>query len=203
MYICSRVPTRCSALGRTARQNSARPYYLRFVSWLQTITHFPGSSHLSPFSAGFIPPRTESPSVSFSRAHPRPPPPPFAARPSTPRASRRRRRPHLPLHLHGHPFSPAPPPPPPLFPFLYRIYSSLSAYGHVRTMQRSNGFVIELPSTANFILFWESADTHALALGTTRARQDEMEFVRLFVARDRPAGCRKVFQGLKAAIGEK
>lgn len=69
MYICSRVPTRCSALGRTARQNSARPYYLRFVSWLQTITHFPGSSHLSPFSAGFIPP-AQSPSVSFSRAHP-------------------------------------------------------------------------------------------------------------------------------------
>lgn len=82
-------------------------------------------------------------------------------------------------------------------------------------MQRSNGFVIELPSTANFILFWESADTHARARASERAstrtraneheraRQDEMEFVRLFVARDRPAGCRKVFQGLRAAIGEK
>lgn len=54
-----------------------------------------------------------------------------------------------------------------LFLFLYRIYSSLSAYGHVRTMQRSNGFVIELPSTANFILFWESADTHARTHATT------------------------------------
>lgn len=48
MYVCSHVPGRCSALGRSATQNSARPYYLRFVSWLQTITHFPGSSHLSP-----------------------------------------------------------------------------------------------------------------------------------------------------------
>lgn len=51
MYVCSHVPTRCSALGRSATQNSARPYYLRFVSWLQTITHFPSSSHLSPFSS--------------------------------------------------------------------------------------------------------------------------------------------------------
>lgn len=45
--------------------------------------------------------------------------------------------------------------------------------------------------------------TRARAHARVRARQDEMEFVRLFVARDRPAGCRKVFQGLKAAIGEK
>lgn len=87
----------------------------------------------------------------------------------------------LPLHLHGHPFNPAP-----LFPFLHRIGSSLSAYGHVRTMQRSNGFVIELPSTANFILFWESADTHARA-PRSRTPRREMKFVRLFVARDRTA----------------
>lgn len=92
--------------------------------------------------------RPSAPSSAPSR--PSPPPPPC---------------PHLPLHLHGHPFSPAP-----LFPFLYRIYSSLSAYGHVRTMQRSNGFVIELPSTANFILFWESADTHARTHARSLAR---------------------------------
>lgn len=65
-------------------------------------------------------------------------------------------------------------------------------------MQRSNGFVIELPSTANFILFWESADTHARTYARhDRARQDEMKFVRLFVARDRSVRCRKVFRGIK------
>lgn len=136
MYICSRVPTRCTALARTARQNSARPYYLRFVSWLQTITHFPGSSHLSPF-----------PWLALYHPHSLRL---FLSRRTTPSN----------LFICTATLSP-PPAPRALFPFLYRIYSSLSAYGHVRTMQRSNGFVIELPSTANFILFWESADTHA------------------------------------------
>lgn len=162
MYICSHVPTRCSALGRTARQNSARPYYLRFVSWLQTITHFPGSSHLSPFSAGFIPP-AQSPSVSFSLFLSRARPATLFHSLSSPGGGRLGSpspRPHLPLHLHGHPFSSTPPL---SFPFSIAFTLPLSAYGHVRTMQRSNGFVIELPSTANFILFWESADTHARA----------------------------------------
>lgn len=118
--------------------------------------------------AGFIPP-AQSPSLSLA---PLPPTSSFARPPFL-----------YPRHRA-------------LFPFLYRIYSSLSAYGHVRTMQRSNGFVIELPSTANFILFWESADTHAR---TPRPCQDEMKFVRLFVARDRSVRCRKVFRRLKAA----
>lgn len=106
--------------------------------------------------AGFIPP-AQSPSLSLVSRHSL-----------------------LPLHLHGHPFSPSPSPLAPtpalraLFLFLYRIYSSLSAYGHVRTMQRSNGFVIELPSTANFILFWESADTHARTPRPYTPRRNEI-----------------------------
>jgi len=98
--------------------------------------------------AGFIPP-AQSPSLSLAQRHSL-----------------------LPLHLHGQPFST--PPPRALFLFLYRIYSSLSAYGHVRTMQRSNGFVIELPSTANFILFWESADTHARMPRPCTPRRNEI-----------------------------
>lgn len=68
MYVCSHVPGRCSALGRSATQNSARPYYLRFVSWLQTITHFPGSSHLSP-----SPPPSASLPLYLSHSDPLPP----------------------------------------------------------------------------------------------------------------------------------
>lgn len=145
MYICSRVPTRCTALGRTARQNSARPYYLRFVSWLQTITHFPGSSHLSPFPGlALYHPHSPRPSLSLAPHH-LPFPPPFY------------------LFICTTTLSPA------LFLFLRRIYSSLSAYGHVRTMQRSNGFVIELPSTANFILFWKVLiHTHPARHGAPR-----------------------------------
>lgn len=52
---------------------------------------------------------------------------------------------------------------------------------------KSNGFsYIELSSTAKFILFSESADTHARR---ERARQDEMKFVRLFATRDRSVRC--------------
>lgn len=103
--------------------------------------------------AGFIP-LAQSPSVSFSRVASRRAAPPAPPSPPPPTSSFAR-----PPFLF--------PPDAALFPFLYRIYSSLSAYGHVRTMQRSNGFVIELPSTANFILFWESADTHARTHATT------------------------------------
>lgn len=96
--------------------------------------------------AGFIPP-AQSPSVSFSRVAPRTT---FSSPSYLFICTATLSLPDIALFL-----------------FPYRIYSSLSAYGRVRTMQRSNGFVIELPSTANFILFWESADTHARTHATT------------------------------------
>ena len=140
MYVCSHVPTRCSALGRSATQNSARPYYLRFVSWLQTITHFPGSSHLSPFSSLWLYiSRTVPLFVSF----------PFSSPASTPVPT--------PLSLSlslssslssfcSH------------FPTSFaRSPSSLCAlrfsFMIVHRAQLRNGFIIELPSAMNLSLF--------------------------------------------------
>lgn len=155
MYICSRVFTRCTALGTAQAEfrSALLPSICQLAADDNAFPWFVLSLTLS--LAGFIPP-AQSPSVRL-----------FLLRRVASRLAARTTftsSPLLPLHLHGHPFSP---PDAALFPFLYRIYSSLSAYGHVRTMQRSNGFVIELPSTANFILFWESADTHARTHATT------------------------------------
>lgn len=127
MYICSRVPTRCTALGRTARQNSARPYYLRFVSWLQTITHFPGSSHLSPFPGmALYHPHSPRPSLSLAPHHlPSPSLLPSPSPPSSP----------FYLFICTASLSPCS-----LSLSPSRLLSSLSTYGHARTMQRSNGF---------------------------------------------------------------
>lgn len=140
--ICSHVPTRCSALGRSARQNSARPYYLRFVSWLQTITHFPGSPRLSPSPSPPALYLSHSPSVclfSFLFSGflaPTPPAPnhPFYSpfRPSVL---------ILPTSFSG--------PPPALFSALALRFPFMT----VHRAQLRNGFIIKLPSGRNLILF--------------------------------------------------
>lgn len=184
MYICSRVPTRCTALARTARQNSARPYYLRFVSWLQTITHFPGSSHLSPF-------------LWLALYHPH--------------------SLHLFLSCRATPsylfictatLSPPPPPPSPLPQHCALSFSSSIAFTLLFLRMAMCALCSEvMVSLLNYhqlqISFYFGKvliHTHARH---DRTRQDEMKFVRLFVARDRSVRCRKVFRRLKAATGEK
>ena len=129
MYVCSHVPTRCSALGRSATQNSARPYYLRFVSWLQTITHFPSSSHLSPLSSLWLYVSRVVPlSVSFSFSSPASPPPsPLSSFCS-----------HFPTSFARSPFS---------------LCALRFSFMIVHRAQLRNGFIIELPSTMNLSLF--------------------------------------------------
>lgn len=156
MYVCSHVPSRCSALGRSATQNSARPYYLRFVSWLQTITHFPGSSHLSPSP----PPSPSSPSASppLYLSHSLYLPPPLSI--SFPFSS-------IPLRCSNRPPSPSSSVHPFVlllsFPRLFRPLSWPSLF-HARALfafafmivhraQLRNGFIIELPSAMNLSLF--------------------------------------------------
>lgn len=151
MYVCNHVPTRCSALGPSARQNSAQPYYLRFVSWLQTITHFPRSSRLPLFR------RPAAPSIAGFP--PLAPPPPALA---------------LGLYLLHSPFVclfsflfsgflprshslfrrfaliRRPPPP---SSFLFSPVTLRFPFMTVHRAQLRNGFIIELPSGMNLILF--------------------------------------------------
>lgn len=152
MYVCNHVPTRCSALGPSARQNSAQPYYLRFVSWLQTITHFPRSPRPPTRPPSCVPP----PPPGFP---PLAPPPPALA---------------LGLYLLHSPFvclfsflfsgflprshSPFPrfalirrPPPP--SSFLLSPVTLRFPFMTVHRAQLRNGFIIELPSGMNLILF--------------------------------------------------
>lgn len=146
MYVCSHVPTRCSPLGRSARQNSAQPYYLRFVSWLQTITHFPLSSHLSPFPSLWALCLSYSPLYLslFLSLHRLPLPSPLTpASPFTLSSFYSRPRlPSLPLRLSLS-----------LSPFLFSSVTLRFPFMTVHRAQLRNGFIIELPSAMNLILF--------------------------------------------------
>lgn len=108
----------------------------------------------------------------------------------------------LPLHLHGHPFSSSP---------RYRALSFPSSIAFTLLFLRMamcalrSGVMVSLLNyhQLQISFYFGKVLIYTHARHEDRARQDEMKFVRLFVARDRSVRCRKVFRRLKAATGVK